>query len=209
MIKSVHVKSVVCDIVVDPPENSRVGLIFSGGIDSTLILILLNRLRKQRNLQITTFTIENICGYDEHVLKILSDPQFFGIKAVTRIDNNRDFSGYIDGTIEKILARDDLDIIYTGVNAVPEALMTYPHPPRPNFERVAEFKKLRCPLLNLTKDFVVAAYLQILDAEERRLFSLTRSCTDPDRNNCGQCYQCIEKEWALEQVGVSAMDCFD
>jgi len=208
MIKTVQLGEIEFAIKIDVPLNSRVGLIFSGGIDSTLLLILLNRLKQERNLQITTFTIENNCGYEYFATSILSDPLFAGIKGVMSVENGGDFSGFIDNAIEKIMSRNDLDLVFTGVNAVPEALKMIDHPIRPTEEIVANYSKLRCPLLNATKDVVIKAFMQHLDSHERRLFLKTRSCTNVTVNNCGQCYQCIEKKWAMDQIGVTEEDFF-
>lgn len=193
-------------IRIDPPDYSKVGLIFSGGIDSTLLLILLNRVRHKRNLILTTHTISNRCHYEDHVFSILAQPMFEGISSEINIDNGGDYSGYIDQAIEKIMSREDLDIIYTGVNAVPEELKLIDHPKRPSIELVAKYSKLRCPLLSLTKDQIIAAYMQILTRDERHIFTLTRSCTNPQFNNCGSCYQCTEKQWALNKLGIKIED---
>ncbi len=175
-----------------------VGIFFSGGVDSTLLLILLQLESLKEKKTITAFNIENKNLYENNCKKILSDPFFKDIKFVSDVPNGGDFSGIIRTGISWVLQQPNLDLIYLGINKNPD--LDFPGKPvRRTAEELAPYKKLRYPFLNLTKDIILKHFIQIQNTHKLDVLKYTHSCTFQPLGQCGKCFQCLERNWAFER----------
>ncbi len=183
---------------IDPNVKS-IGVLFSGGIDSTFLLALLQLERKQRSFSLKAYNIDNNVGYQFHCEAILKNPFFNEIEFVKEIPNGGDYSGIIREGITWVLKQNELDLVFIGINKNPD----FEHsgkPVRRTIEELAPIKKLRYPFIHLTKDKIINAFLKIEDRYQLSLLKDTHSCTSLKLGQCGHCFQCTERRWAFESL---------
>ncbi len=177
---------------------NSVGILFSGGVESTLLLLLLQIESLKKNFSITTFNIKNKNLYEKNCKKILSDPFFTDVKFVSEVPNDNDFTGKIRFGIWWVLQQSDLDLVYLGINKNPDMDFSG-KPVRRTAAELAPYKRLRYPFLNLTKDTIVKYFNYIQVEYNLDLLKHTHSCTAQTRGQCGKCFQCLERNWAFEK----------
>lgn len=183
-----------------PIEAQRIAVMFSGGVDSTLILALLQIEKMKRPFDLTAYTVDNKMEYEVKAQKILRNPFFQGISHVADIPNGQRYDGIIKEGIRNVLVRPDVDLVFTGVNKLPDFEIPA-SPIRITPEEVQKVTKLRCPVLHLTKDFIVQAFFEIPEIRNASILGLTHSCTNKLEGSCDQCFQCVERRWAFERIG--------
>jgi len=188
-------------VVFDIPDSAkRVGLMFSGGVDSTLVLSVLAQIQREAEFDLTAFTVENKNDSESYARSILQLPEFKNVRHVANVPNDADFTGVIDRGIYNVLIRDDVDVLFTGVTSNPPHLMEQ-GPFRRGQEILDKYSKLRCPFMFLTKDIVLRMYMQHCHIDWRELYKKTHSCTQLPVGECGACFQCVEKKWAEAESG--------
>jgi hypothetical protein len=180
----------------------KIGVLFSGGIDSTVLLSVLQLQSKIQKFEIIAFNIENSNSYEVNCRKILSLPFFSGIKLIEHVNNAGIYDGNIRAGIIEVLKKEDLDLVYLGINKNPDI----DHPSKPVRRTKAELqiaKKLRYPFIDLTKDAVLKLFYGIDELKNTNILDYTHSCTSQKINQCGQCFQCVERSWAFNIIGRS------
>lgn len=184
-----------------PDSVQNVGLMYSGGVDSTFLLTLLQLHRKKFNrYALKAFTVDKSENYEYYSEKILQLEFYSGVERFTKIPNQRE-DGVIKEGIGHVLQRDDVDLVFTGVNRIPEVYIGESGPVRDSLEFIAQFPKLRCPFHHLTKDYTVLG-LKNLQKEfiGVDVFSMTHTCTAA-KVACGECWFCKERAWAVSMLG--------
>lgn len=191
------------DSIIDidiPKTVNNVAVMFSGGTDSTLLLSLLQMERLKQNFELTAYTVENNLSIDFHCKEILKNPFFSNVKHVSDISNAKRFDGIIRIGIGIVLRMPEVEMVFTGASHLPPIPISgAPDPIRK--EDILPFSKLRCPLIETSKDYIIQAFYQIPELKNLDLLRLTHSCTSLPRGRCGYCFQCKEKEWAFSQLG--------
>ncbi len=191
------------DLIIDialPKTIKNVGVMFSGGIDSTLVLSLLQLERLHQDFNLTAYTVENNAGYNFHCLGILEQEFYSAIKYVQNISNDGRFDGVIKTGIGNVLRLAEVDILFTGVNQNPPIALEGA-PTRFSKTELTAIPKLRCPLVETTKDYIIQAYFQIPELANLDILKYTHSCTQRPRGHCGLCFQCKERMWAFAAIG--------
>ena len=183
-------------ITIEIPENiSSVAVMFSGGVESTLVISLIKLYsNKIRPLQITAFTIEKSDNYEYYGAKILALDFYSKIEHVTKIPNARS-DGVIREGISHVLKRPEVDLVFTGLNRTPDVFIAPAGPKRDSPEFIATVPKLRCPMLHLTKDYTVFALKSLKELIGVDVYNMTHSCTQ-SKTPCGDCWFCKERAWA-------------
>lgn len=179
-------------------STKSVGILLSGGVDSTLLLTLLQLESEKKNFKITAFNVENKSGYETHCRQILSHPFFKSVQFIPNVPNSNDYSGIIRDGIAYVLRQDDLDLVYLGINKNPD-FFHQGKPVRRTADELSVYKKLRYPFLNLQKDRIVEIFCLIEDSLRLNILKLTHSCTVKSSGQCGYCFQCVERKWAFEK----------
>jgi hypothetical protein len=181
-------------------HNSKVALLFSGGVDSTILYWALRVLSHHLRFDLTTYTVENRVGYEDHVRNIRGHVGGLHIKTDDwheGIDNGDRWDGNIDTAIKGVLLSMKHDYVFTGATANP------PHeipnaPERMTRKQIQNIPTLVCPFIDKTKDYVFGLYKKY---NLMNLYEMTHSCTNLPVGECGRCFQCIEKLWAEQQHG--------
>ncbi len=191
------------DFIVDidiPKTVKNIGVMFSGGIDSTLVLSLLQLERLKQDFNLTAYTVENIIDYNFHCLGILKQDFYSTVKYVQNVSNDGRFDGVIKTGIGNVLSLPEVEILFTGLNQNPPMTLKGA-PSRISKTELSAIPKIRCPLIETTKDYIVQAYYQIPELAKLDILKFTHSCTQKPRGHCGYCFQCQEREWAFRAIG--------
>lgn len=176
-------------------ENKKIGIMFSGGVDSTLLLYLLCKQGAEKNCTIVPFTIPRLTGaldyaytiidYFDYMLDIkLDETNIVG----KQYDPHETFVGY--GIAEAM--NYELDYIYVGSTKNPDIEIEG----SPNRFKYSYYK-VKQPFFDLTKYDIVKMYH---DLGIQDLLRLTHSCSVQRINECGQCFFCKEKQWAISSI---------
>jgi hypothetical protein len=173
-------------------STDRVGIMLSGGMDSTLLLYLL-----AKNIDnIITFTIPKTDGAKHYVQPIIDwvnqklDKQ---VKKPKFIGNPLIYHANIINVALKSIET-DYDILYFAGNVYPDDIL----PGGPTRVR-RNHPKHRQPFFDCYKTDIVQAYVRydIMD-----LVELTHTCTEREFGRCNTCWQCRERIWAFSELQI-------
>jgi hypothetical protein len=188
------------------PEGNRIGVMVSGGADSAILLYLLAKLKIEslNPTQLITFTVpkkidgalafsDTIVSYINNLLEIdLNSPHPVG-----NLDSH--YSEIIKTGAYEAVNQFNLDCIIFGSQQVPppEFKMLGLYPARPN--EVNQYEKVYCPFALVDKRHTLDLY-RIYNRLD--LLSLTHSCTETAMGRCYKCFNCSERLWALNSLGI-------
>jgi 7-cyano-7-deazaguanine synthase in queuosine biosynthesis len=188
---------------IDIPLNCQKNhLLFSGGVDSTLLLYLLLLEKQNRpELEIKCYGLH----MNQHGDKYLRCKQIltkletdFNIEIPFQIFNQ----SYILREFVQTLLSVDEGCVFSGCNKVLDFLnpSNYIANDTPPF-RGSPFNEFHIrPFIDLDKAEIISYYIKynILD-----LLDMTYSCGFDMKIACGNCYFCLERKWGLEMCGLS------
>lgn len=176
-------------------ENKKIGVMFSGGVDSTLLLYLLCKQGIDKNCTIVPFTIPRLTGALDYAYSIIDyfDYMFEIDLQETNIvgkqnDPHEIFVGY--GIAEAM--NYDVDYIYIGSTKNPD-IEIEGAPKRFKYN----YYKVKQPFFDLSKYEIVKMYY---DLGIQDLLRFTHSCSVQKIGECGECFFCKEKNWALTKL---------
>lgn len=181
--------------VVLPLHEGDVGISYSGGADSVILLYLLlvdgvvpNKIYCTYRKGFKNASIDNTLTWLENR---------FAVELKSRVhefvlDNNQ-LRPDIYATMQQT------EWLYTGVTQNP---MNWDYkgrsPARPLTAMDNKYRQYATPFVTFDKRVTVFLY-EALGLKD--LFDLSHSCPLPDINPpCGQCFHCSERKWALEEV---------
>ena len=195
-------------IVIELPEqHKRIGVMLSGGADSAILLYLLALERKMSNTdhELIPLTVPRGDGAWDYVSPIveminnilkISLPMPIMVGDPTLHHSQQTRSGERD-------ARDNHNIqhIFYGSQAHPPVPMPGEYPARPpqiHFTNNAGIVTTTCPFALLDKRHTIELF-EIFQVWP--LAAITHSCTHQTKGRCGACYNCVERKWALDELG--------
>jgi len=173
------------------PENSKPGIMLSGGADSSLLLwMLINQ-----NVSVSTFTIERKTGVLENSKKIIDwINDYFNssvcypieVRNATELHNMQ-----VRLASREIFKRNLASHLYFGITQNPPVPLSGNIPVR---NPVVNNSKLLTPFWNFDKRDILRIYRKynIMD-----LFNITQSCQLYTNIHCGSCFHCLEREWGF------------
>jgi hypothetical protein len=195
-------------IQIDLNQGQRYGVMLSGGLDSSLMLFLMLKDLQDKKIQVdiqpytipkhdgSIFFVPDILKYFRSIFKIdipdlikVGDPEVHH-----RIQS--------EVAIKEIFKRDPTAIIYSGINQNPQDKFDYsiyPEMGYPNRIKKSPNPRLIFPFIELQKHHILD--LVILFQQEK-LLTLTHSCTEQTLGRCMNCFQCRERQWAFDQLGI-------
>jgi len=205
-------------------RGKTLALSMSGGADSTMLCYLLAKTSRRHNLQIT---IQPYNGYDiwapmdsKGVVKIIKyiQSKFPTVDIQwpisTVFDTNGDLGPrsknmYIRPLLDKLEAHNVVDLVMNGISLGPpievqETFRNWQDPAvdvrrrhgKRQWHEIERAIEHLSPLKHIDKRFIVQCYKEF-DIED--LLEITNSCIYP-QGNCGECWWCQERNWALNQI---------
>jgi len=177
----------------------------SGGLDSAILLFLI--LKEDRTTNIQPFSIPK---KDDSYLFVDSILEYFErifdrkIPRSVLVGNPEAHHTQQSRTaVEEIFQNHkDIDYLFFATNQNPSHSFDYSRYSEggfPNRVKGSDHPKILMPFIGMYKDEI----LKILyDNKQEELLLLTHSCTERKTGRCGQCFQCNERLWAFNQLGL-------
>jgi hypothetical protein len=191
--------------IVFPEGKTKIGVMLSGGADSAILLYLLCLERKlgRTNQEIIPFTVARPDGAWNYVQPIvnwvkekldidLPDPLKVGDPTLHHSQQGR--SGERQARAEY-----GIEHIFYGSQAHPDRSLIELPGEYPNRPASIELPGTTCPFALVDKRHTLSLY-DVFDVWP--LIELTHSCTAQTEGRCGECYNCKEREWALNELGI-------
>lgn len=185
-----------------PSDCEKINILFSGGMDSSILLFLLHKqlYNDRRNIPILSYTMPNANAV-QNVLRVqewfTSRGIIFRNRTLRKLYNIRDL-------VENILLTEG-GYVYSGCNKVliDEFIPTvYIKNDTPPFRGPPYNEQHIRPFIDMDKREIMEIYVRegVLD-----LLSLTRSCGIKNNDGiqkCGGCYFCMERQWAANLLNI-------
>ena len=186
-----------------PEGSKKIGLMVSGGLDSALMLYLLTKEIKDKNLTVDfeTYTIRQDVKaslvHSKNIINVIEKLNNVEIKN-TSFWNPEAHSDYeiVFGVIgalnkEHITGR-PLSVLFMATTSVPEELANEPGAPYRNRKSTFAVEQ---PWGDVSKDNIVK---YIKENNLQILIENSLSCTNSKSTHCGHCWNCKERKWALD-----------
>lgn len=176
-----------------PFLQRRIGVLVSGGLDSSLLYYLLKSIINEK-YTLTPYIINRNDGSMPYALNVIKhiDSLFnheskFNIVEINEPDSDLQVSAGI-GTI---LSTNKVNVLYVGIiQTLPEHCIGVSGPYVPTDSTL-----LKYPFKNLNKVHIVDCIKKL---KLEHLFAITQSCVY--NNNCRICNRCNERNWAFKQL---------
>ena len=181
-----------------PANESRLGVMVSGGFDSSLLLYYL--LREVGTGRLRVFTVPRPDGALVHARRLTPVVcEMAGCNTIAPIPvgnpslhhSMQTFSGIV-----QVLRENWVDYLLLAENVTPNDPDLKGDPWAPGRFRSKDRRMIQ-PFFDLTKDQLIAA--AFADGLERLLME-SHSCTERTQGRCGRCWQCRERAWAFARI---------
>lgn len=180
------------------PQN--IALLFSGGVDSTLLCYLLLKSIKedQSNKVLTLYVLDRHNNPIEHSYRVLdlikrklscTNIELKVLK-IPKVEN------HLEVALATKLIEKKHDAILWGINQYPDDSSIRPN----HIFNFVEGNKLKFPFAFIQKDEIIKMFYQ-LGIED--ILPLTHSCGSDQATPCGTCFNCKERSWAYKSVGLT------
>lgn len=183
----------------------KIAVLYSGGADSTLLYYLVIKSIIDHCSDKTL----DLLIVDRHNNPI-DKAKILYQKVKTHINDNisnlkiiavsNDTPGHLQvlKTVEQV--QDDYDVILWGVNQYPDDASIRPKKDYTvTFSKYINHTKLQLPFADLKKVDIIKMFLE-LGLED--ILNNTHSCGNPGNMPCGECFNCRERIWAYNQLGL-------
>lgn len=183
----------------------KIAVLYSGGADSTLLyylvaksiinyypdktldLLIVDRYNKPVDKATALYNNTKL-----HIGDTISNLKVISLPADTQ--------GHLQVALVVDQVRDQYDVILWGVNQYPDDLSIRPKKDYTvDFSKYTNHGKLRLPFADLKKVDIIKMFID-LGLED--ILNNTHSCGNPGLIPCGECFNCRERIWAYEQLGL-------
>lgn len=189
-------------IVVNLQQDIKYGIMLSGGLDSTVLLYLM--LERCPTASIQPFYIAKHDGsfaYIDGIIEYIN--MLFNIRMPTPIkvgSPDIPHSQINQVGIRHVLYKyPEIEKLYIGINQNPPQPWGDPKWQFPNRPTSNNSPRLEMPFLQLYKTHIVDLVDQF---KIQALADLTHTCTEQVTGRCLKCFQCNERMWAYETLGL-------
>lgn len=182
------------------PEHKVTNLLFSGGMDSTILLYLIAKDIQERNIDTKIICHAFGNSYKRKnlnpIIDYIQNKFNINIKLIMYRNNY-----WIRDIVRQILELYG-GVVYSGCNKVvvdefiPTKYIQHDTPP----VRGAAYNEFHIrPFIEINKINIVDIYLQenLID-----LMKMTHSCGTLKNTHCGECYFCMERAWAANKLNI-------
>jgi hypothetical protein len=189
-------------IVVNLQQNTSYGLMMSGGLDSTVLLYLMLKDCPTANIQ--PFYIAKHDGsytYIDGIIEYLNLLFSIRIPEPIKVGSPDTHHTQInqEGAKEIFFKYPEIEKLFVGFNQNPPqpwGNSNWVFPVRPTSNRSP---RVEVPFMMLYKTHIVDLVDQF---EIQALANLTHTCTEQVTGRCLKCFQCNERMWAYETLGL-------
>lgn len=184
----------------------RLAVLYSGGADSTLLyyLVATHLLKQADGRQLDLLIVDRHNKPVEravnlyHTIKQRINDNISQLKIITVPENT---PGYLQVIKVVEQEQDNYDAILWGVNQYPDDVSIRPQRAfTVDFDSYTDHPKLKLPFASLKKSNIIEMFLE-LGIED--ILHNTHSCGNPGLEPCGQCFNCRERIWAYNQLGLT------
>ena len=172
------------------PKN--IALLFSGGVESTLLLYLLDQ-----EIQNTDYLLS------VHVIDRPNKPINKSKNIFSKISNGSlnilqipSVNYWQQVRVATSILKHNHDIILWGINKYPSDQSIRPN----HIFNFQETDKLKLPFKDLEKSQTVEAFYKL---GIEHLLPITHSCGSALNTPCGECFNCRERTWAYNKLGLT------
>lgn len=198
------------EIRIELPEQHReIGVMLSGGADSAVLLYLLALENKEHGWQhnLRPMCVPRTDGAWNYVAGIVNwvnarlgthIPDAVQVGDPSVHHSEQTYTGEQDAR-----RLHGIEHIFYGSQAHPPVPMPgeYPHrPAKIHFTNDAGIVTCTCPFALVDKRHTMDLFVQF---DCMGLLSITHSCTERTQGRCGECYNCVERAWALSELGIT------
>jgi hypothetical protein len=191
-------------IDMDIPEHlNHIGVMLSGGMDSTLLLFLiLEKLSSlEKNISLTVFNVpkNDSKTHSRKIVNFIENKYNRSINLIHLGDITLPHNKVINVPVGYILDNKLVDRLYSGVNQNPPFNIPNVVSPKRRDPNDTIPDNLSFPFIRLYKTHILEIYEQfdILD-----LANLTRSCEQKKDTKCNLCFHCYERAWAFKELNL-------
>lgn len=184
-----------------PSDCKKAHVLFSGGVDSTLILYLLLLQRaSEPDFQIVCYGL-NMSRKDIKFQRCVQILKVLEHKFNRQILFTPFIKPYILREFVKIILSIDEGYVFSGCNKVLQFLTPTNYIPNDTPPvRGKPFNEFHIrPFISMDKQEIIACYINYNILE---LFKMTYSCGYDLTVPCKNCYFCLERRWGLEMCGL-------
>jgi len=180
-------------------QNDRYGIMLSGGLDSAVLLSLI--VSENKNIKIQPFTIPKTDGatlYADPVINYINSKFETSIPKTIIVGNPIVHHRRQSKTaVKEIFEKYSIDRLFIAINKNPEELNELPGAPKRDTK--SDNPKIVFPFVDLLKTDILT---MAVDHNLIELFDITHSCTEQQIGRCEKCWQCTERSWAFNQLGL-------
>ena len=180
-------------------QNDRIGVMVSGGLDSTLLLYMVASYFPKFGKTLVAFTVprtDDSIVHAERVVRWVEDTFEMKIERQEVGDPTLFHSRQVNSGVEQ--AVDMVDIVLLGDTWLPTVKLKGTTPIR------YENKHPKVNQIYLKLKFNKVDTVGIVnELGLRSVFTLSHTCTQSKDIRCGNCWQCNERAWAFTELGVT------
>lgn len=187
-------------------KYNNIGLYFSGGIDSTaLLLVIINELIKTEKIEqfpIRCFTIKKKDFATDNSTKVLEKVKNkfnIDIEHINHIPNYKNLEHDLGIPLLTQLYLENINtLFFTGINKTPsEDIVKFKNKLNLNYGYWKDRGLYYSPFLYMNKAQILDIFYKFncIDILEQ-----TYSCTSHPTMPCGDCYSCEERAWGFEML---------
>jgi hypothetical protein len=205
-------KNILTDVEEILEKYRKIGLLVSGGLDSSLLAYLLHdiKYKTNRNNSFEFFVVPRPDDSVVHVNRIVDylDNQFNQPKSTIHIVGRGDLhhsKQVTSGMTEAVLNYDcDIYLSATTTNP-PELLPNYKYgffrePDGTPYNGPVRKKSYHPKLIDIFWDYTKEDTVKIIkDYDLADIMNLTHTCTGSKSTRCNACWQCCERAWAFKK----------
>jgi len=190
-------KQIISNIELTVLNYKIIGLLVSGGFDSTLVSYLVHDARARLNTD-NIFEYFTVPRYDDSVIhanRIIDfiDDKFNMAPSIKHIVGDPDLhhSKQVMSGVRDVLNKYEyINVLLAGENVTPAELPDGPLRGKSNHP------KLYQPFYEYTKGVLVQL---AIDMDLIDIIKITHTCTQSKMLRCNSCWQCRERAWAFRQ----------